>query len=183
MTRKHKLAPLAIVSGGIIGGLVIAMVISVAVSSRHVDAQQRSGKDMTYIALDGDPAVGFQRATSLAGFEVRQPKFLPVGDTLTEINFASDVKASRHRAVAVAARGANGGFLLSETDATVAAPASALPLTTAVKGLRAWALRDGEASTYLAIGSDGRSYVLMTQSKSTLTDADALAVLEGVAAN
>lgn len=166
---------------GISAGLLLAGVSAAQDPSTPAAADQVAGNEI-HIPVAANVPVAFADASSQAGLTLRPPRFLPATDQLTEIIFPADSarRAESTRYAEIAARGSNGGFLLTVTNGPIQAPLGGVELGGNTPALTIWQVTQPEGITYVGIGADQRGYVLQTHDKSTLSEADAKKTLEGL---
>jgi hypothetical protein len=136
---------------------------------------------MVGIAAEADPSAAFAQMSTLVGYEVAPPTYLPDGNRITRVSaIARGGDARRSPYVQTFVVGDNGGFLLSifrspQLDLDGFEPA----LVTQVKGAEAWVAHQPEGSVYLVTKGD-KAFTIALRATSKLSEDEFVKVIEGL---
>jgi len=132
---------------------------------------------MTNITVAADVSAAFVQASDLAGFEVLAPRYVPAGDSIASIFLDAERPVLAFSNVIISLRGPDGGLVLSETNSKFTISPDFKPVPS-VGATPIWSSTNSGGTEYIAFDKTGRGYTVEIRSGTTVTDAEALHVLE-----
>ena len=132
---------------------------------------------MTSVTVGEDVSGAFKQASDLAGFEVVPPSYLPAGEHIASIFLDAERPVLAFNNVTIGLQGTDGGLVLSETNSKFAIPPDFEPVPS-VGATPIWSSTNSGGMEYIAFDATGRGYRVLKRAGTTVTDADALHVLE-----
>ena len=132
---------------------------------------------MTTVTVGADVSGAFKQASDLAGFEVVAPSYLPAGEHIASIFLDAERPVLAFSNVTIGLQGPDGGLVLSETNSKFTISPDFKPVPS-VGATPIWSSTKSGGTEYLAFDKTGRGYRILKRAGTTVTNADALHVLE-----
>ncbi len=169
---------LFVLTGVILG--VGARAWDVGVRQRSAGAAEVESGQMVAVGVQGSDVTGaFDTMSALVGFELKEPSYLPPGNTVTGLSAPPDSHKRAFRYAQVAINGENGGFMLVQTNMPFAVPSRAEALPLSVTGIEGWRMEGPAGRKYYAVSPNG-GFVVQVPMGSALADTDIEKVIHGL---